>query len=93
MINFLNNSKDLKKLTNFKNGTCYISVDDLDLTDKEKTDPYNNTYNGGVVYENKKYVYKDADEMVPGLHINVVWDDPSLGEIYMDGKKISFNRV
>lgn len=56
-------SNNKNKLTNFKNGTCYISIDDLDLTDKEKTDPYNNIYNGGVVYENKKYVYKDANEI------------------------------
>ena len=56
-------SNNKNKLTNFKNGTCYISIDDLDLTDKENTDPYNNTYNGGVVYENKKYVYKDANEI------------------------------
>lgn len=29
-------SNNKNKLTNFKNGTCYISIDDLDLTDKEK---------------------------------------------------------
>lgn len=34
-------------------------------------------------------VYKE--EMPSGLHINVFDENPALGEIYMDGKKISFN--
>lgn len=56
-------SNNKNKLTDFKNGVCYISINDLDLTEKEKTDPYNNPYSGGVVYENKKCVYKESSEI------------------------------
>ena len=51
--NSLNNQGFLDK-------RCYISVDVLGLTDKEKENPTGGTFNGGVIYDDGVYTYYDT---------------------------------
>ena len=50
-------SNHKNSLTGFKNGTCYIPVSVLGLTDEETTDAYGDSIGGGVTYDDNAYKY------------------------------------
>lgn len=52
---YYENHKNSYKLDN----TLCISLDKLDLSEKEKEDPYGKLFNGVVEYSNNKFVYND----------------------------------
>lgn len=43
-----------------KNSTCYIEMQELDLTDKELENPYGGNFTGYVVYNNGNFEYWDT---------------------------------
>ena len=56
---YYSSHKNSLNSSGFLNNSCYISVNSLDLTEKELENPLGGSFLGGVFYDNGEFTYSD----------------------------------